>query len=191
MPPVARPDPEMETPTAAVSTVVTTEVPPDKPPQEYCFELPLVFIDQEMFKIPTDTNYDADFGLSSEWLVELAKTLRGFGDKVDIECSESGIVFQSESQDVGKLVVPLSLDRLRHFYMTEGAVLSMSVSNGYLNKVAAFYRLSRNVVIRMSDDRPLQFVFDLTPATLFPLASSHDPDTDPDARFVCYLSPSL
>lgn len=100
--------------------------------QEYMFELPLVFLPHELMNIPTDSEYTAEIRLSSEWMAEIVKTLKGFGDTVELECSENEIAISVSGIEQGMMRVPISTDKLAFFSIEEGAELDVYIRLKYM-----------------------------------------------------------
>ena len=156
----------------------------DQEIQSFGFELPLVYLDDELMTIPVDTDYTADLRLNSDWVAELVKTLRGFGDTATIDCSETEVAFSASGVEQGTMRVPVSTDKLSFFAIEEGAVVDMSLRLKYLFVASLFHKMSREVVIRMTKGRPLQVVYFLEPPAP---ADDEASERDPDARLVLYL----
>ena len=160
--------------------------------QEYMFELPLVFLPHELMNIPTDTEYTADIRLSSEWMAEIVKTLKSFGDTVEIECSENEIAISVNGIEQGIMRVPISTDKLSFFSIEEDANLDVFVRLKYMLIMSSFHKLSKQVILRIEKERPIQWVYSLekeTPITAEENSGEDDDgfEKDPEARLVFYL----
>ena len=163
--------------------------------QEYMFELPLVFLPHELMNIPTDTEYTAEIRLSSEWMAEIVKTLKGFGDTVELECSENEIAISVSGIEQGMMRVPISTDKLAFFSIEEGAELDVYIRLKYMCIMASFHKLSKQLVLRMEKDRPIQWVYSLEvggggDGVMDKLEEGdveNEIEKDPDARLVLYL----
>ena len=129
--------------------------------QDYGFELPLVFLADELMNIPTDTDYTAEIRLSSEWMAELVKTLKGFGETVEIQCSEKEIAISVSGIEQGTMRVPIATEKLAFFSIEEGAELDLFVRLKYLYAMSMFHKLSRQIVMRIEKERPIQLVYSL------------------------------
>jgi hypothetical protein len=129
--------------------------------QDYGFEIPLVFLADELMNIPTDTDYTAEIRLSSEWMAELVKTLKGFGDTVEIQCSETEIAISVNGEEQGMMRVPIATDKLAFFSIEEGAEIDVFVRLKYLHVMSLFHKLSRQVVMRIEKERPIQLIYSL------------------------------
>lgn len=129
--------------------------------QDYGFELPLVFLANELMNIPVDTDYTAEIRLSSEWMAELIKTLKGFGETVEIQCSEKEIAISVSGPEQGMMRVPIATEKLSFFSIEEGAELDLFVRLKYLHVVSLFHKLSKQVVMRIEKERPIQLLYSL------------------------------
>ena len=170
----------------------------EKKIQEYMFELPIVFLPHELMNIPIDTEYTAEIRLSSEWLAEIVKTLKGFGDTVEIECSENEIAISVNGSEQGIMRVPILTDKLSFFSIEEGANVDVFVRLKYMLIMSSFHKLSKQVVLRIEKERPIQWVYSLEKLIqgqneIQHIEESNDDkeseifDKDPDARLVFYL----
>lgn len=160
--------------------------------QTFGFEIPLVFLDEERMDIPTDTDYTAEIRLNAEWMSELIKTLKGFGDNVCVDCSEDELAFTASDVEHGLMRVPIHTDQLLYFSIVEGAVVNMVFRLKILYVASLFHKMSKIVVIRMSEERPLQFVYWLeNPNTAEDAGEDAGEEMDPDARLVFYLVPCI
>ena len=129
--------------------------------QDYGFELPLVFMANELMNIPVDTDYTAEIRLSSEWMAELVKTLKGFGETVEIQCSEMEIAISVSGPEQGTMRVPIATEKLAFFSIEEGAELDLFVRLKYLYAMSMFHKISRQLVIRIEKERPIQLMYSL------------------------------
>jgi hypothetical protein len=129
--------------------------------QDYGFELPLVFLAEELMNIPTDTDYTAEIRLSSEWMAELVKTLKGFGDTVEIQCSEKEIAISVSGIEQGTMRVPIATEKLTFFSIEEGAEMDVFVRLKYLYVMSMFHKLSKQIVMRIEKERPIQMMYSL------------------------------
>jgi len=156
--------------------------------QEYMFELPLVFLPHELMNIPTDTEYTAEIRLSSEWMAEIVKTLKGFGDTVELECSENEIAISVSGIEQGMMRVPISTDKLAFFSIEEGAELDVYIRLKYMCIMASFHKLSKQLVLRMEKERPIQWVYSLEVGGGDGVVDDMENElNEPDARLVLYL----
>ncbi len=143
------------------------------------FELPLIDISEEQMSIPP-FEYAAEIQMRSVQFSEIITKLKMFGDTVDITCSEERIILTSTSHDQGKMFVEIFMDDLVEFAIEEGATLELSFSLTYLKNMCSYQKLSSAVLLKFSEERPLQMTYPL--------------DEDPagnGARMVFYLAPKF
>lgn len=165
----------------------------EKKIQEYMFELPLIFLPHDMMNIPIDTEYTAEIRLSSEWMAEIVKTLKGFGDTVEIECSENEIAISVNGSEQGIMRVPISTDKLAFFSIEEGANMDVFIRLKYMLIMSSFHKLSKQVILRIEKDRPIQWVYSLEKEKPILAAAEENAEEDdgfekdPEARLVFYL----
>ena len=147
----------------------------DKNTYDKHFEVPLIDIDSEIMAIP-ETEYQAEFTLSSGHFSALINQLKNFGDTMDIDCSEQNIVLFSKSPDNGKMSVEINIEDLSSFAINEGEKLSLSFSLNALSNICLYNRLSREIEIKISPDYPIKLVYYLG---------------DDESKMVFYLAPKI
>ena len=147
----------------------------DKNTYDKHFEVPLLDINSETMSIP-ETEYQAEFSLSSGHFSSLINQLKIFGDTMDIECSEQKIILFSKSPDNGKMSVEINIDDLSSFAINEGEKLALSFSLNALSNICLYNKLSREIEIKISPDYPIKLVYYL--------------GTD-DSKMVFYLAPKI
>jgi proliferating cell nuclear antigen PCNA len=133
-------------------------VSPDKAVFDKDFEIPLLDLEQEVLAIP-DTEPQAEFRLSSLHFSSIINQLKLFGQNMDIECSEENIFLNSISSDEGKMRVSIDNSELSEFTIDEGANLKLSFSLTYLHNICAYNKLSKDVLIRLTEEFPLQVIY--------------------------------
>lgn len=178
--------------------------------QEYHFELPLVFISEELLRVPITMDYSVDFALSADWFAEIIKNLRIFGNNIEFHCSEASVSLSSKSEDQGMMRVPVSTDELHFFSIEENLLLNMRFRTSFLFVISQFHKLSKWVYLHFMHEQPMQIIYDLTPkkrtenvvvdstcavdassVVAGSVASEEDGNAIPDARLVFYLAESL
>ena len=130
----------------------------DKNTYDKHFEVPLIDINSETMAIP-ETDYQAEFTLSSGHFSALVNQLKNFGDTMDIECSEENIILYSKSPDSGKMSVEINIEDLTAFAIAEGEKLSLSFSLNALSNICLYNKLSREIEIKISPDYPIKLVY--------------------------------
>jgi len=139
------------------------------------FEIPLIDIDEELMSIP-ETDYQAEFSLSSSNFASLMTQMKLFGDTLQIECSEEKIQMGAVSQDVGKMNVTIPIDDLTSFAIEEGGSLDLSFSLTHLISMCTYSKLAKDLEICISDNYPIRLTYNLG---------------DPESKFVFYLAPKI
>lgn len=124
------------------------------------FEVPLFDLETEFLKIPT-IDYEADISLSSTNFASIINQLKMFGDTMDIECSEDMIQLCATSVEQGKMYVDIAIDDLSTFAINEGGKLNMSFSLKYLHTICMYNKLSKDILIKLSQNMPLRIDYDI------------------------------
>lgn len=132
----------------------------DKKIFDKSFEIPLLDLEQEVMAIPS-TEPQAEFSLLSSHFSGLINQLKLFGQNMDIECSEENIILNSITSDNGKMSVHIDNSELSEFSIDEGAKLNLSFSLTYLHHICAYNKLSKDVIIRLTEDFPLQVIYSI------------------------------
>jgi proliferating cell nuclear antigen len=148
----------------------------DKNCYDKFFEVPLIDLESETMSIP-ETDYQAEFTLSSGYFSALINQLKVFGDTMDIECSEEKIVLFSKSPDNGKMSVEINIDDLSAFAINEGEKLELSFSLQCLSNICLYNKLSKEIEIKVSPDYPIKIAYYL--------------GGDEDAKMMFYLAPKV
>jgi hypothetical protein len=89
--------------------------------------------------------------------------------------------------------VPISTDKLAFFSIEEGAELDVYIRLKYMCIMASFHKLSKQLVLRMEKDRPIQWMYSLETGGGDGVVGKLEEEgegeieNDPDARLVLYL----
>jgi proliferating cell nuclear antigen PCNA len=126
------------------------------------FEVPLLEIDSSVMDIPL-IDYQAEFSISSANFANIVNQLKMFGDTMDIHCSEEKIILYSNSPESGKMFVEIAMEDLTEFAIEEGQKMELSFSLNYLHKICTYYKLVRDVEIKLSSNYPMKVVYLLDP----------------------------
>jgi len=118
------------------------------------FEIPLVDIESDQIEIPP-IDYAAEFSLSSLNFSNIVSQLKLFGDTMDIECSEEKIILYSRGVENGKMSVEIDIDDLTEFSINEGEQLCLSFALNYLHNICAFYKLAKEIELKVCNEYPL------------------------------------
>jgi hypothetical protein len=82
--------------------------------------------------------------------------------------------------------VPISTEKLAFFSIEEGAELDVYIRLKYMCIMASFHKLSKQLVLRMEKDRPIQWMYSLETGGGV-VEDMEDEPNEPDARLVLYL----
>lgn len=128
---------------------------------ERYFEVPLIEFDEELMEIPP-VEYDAEITIPSSNFSTLIHQLKGFGDVLNIQCDEENIQFISKSTENGSMRVEVPIEDLLGFSIVENETLNVSFGLQYLNTICAYNKLSKNVVLKIHKEYPLEieYIFD-------------------------------
>ena len=123
------------------------------------FQITLLDMEQVDLSIP-EIEYDAEFSLSSKQLHDLTGQLILFGDVLNIVCNEEGIDLNTSGEH-GTMRVPIPIDDLNEFSISEGEQIDLSYSLTYIHKMCLTTKLSKMVEIGISAEYPIRIKYDL------------------------------
>lgn len=126
---------------------------------DHFFELGLIDVEQDTLGIP-DVDYDVEFCMKSDNLVELVNELMVFGSNLNIVCSEEILEFNA-SGDTGKLKVNIPIDDLSEYAIAEGEELDISYSLNHIGKMCLSNKLGQYVSLSISAEYPMAIKYDL------------------------------
>lgn len=118
------------------------------------FTMPLVVLDEEQMSIPENES-TAQFSISSNNFGNIINQLYNFGDSININCNEENIDFITNG-DNGSMKVKIDIDDLNEYAIVEDSSLELRYSLLYLNKIANYSKICKNVEIHLTDNFPLQ-----------------------------------
>jgi proliferating cell nuclear antigen len=124
------------------------------------FQIPLVDLEMEVMEIP-GIDYEVEFSLASANFSNIVTQLKMFGDSIEIQCSEEKIILNSNSSEIGKMSVEISVNDLTEFSINEGCEIKQSFSLLYLNNICMFHRLAKEMNLKISSNYPLYTFYDL------------------------------
>lgn len=124
------------------------------------FQIPLVDMEVELMEIP-GIDYEVEFSLASVNFANIVTQLKMFGDSMEIQCSEEKIILYSNSTELGKMSVEISVNDLTEFSINEGCQLKQSFSLLYLNNICMFHKLSKEMNIKITENYPIYILYDL------------------------------
>jgi proliferating cell nuclear antigen len=126
---------------------------------DHFFELNLIEVEQDTLGIP-EVDYDVEFTMKSDNLVELINELMVFGTNLNIICSEDILEFNA-SGDTGKLKVNIPIDDLNEYAISEGEILDISYSLNHIGKMCLSNKLGQHVSVSISAEYPMAIKYDL------------------------------
>ena len=120
------------------------------------FVLPMVDVHIEFVNISSKKDSDAEIVITSKKMAELVSQLEIFDDVITFNLSEKHVLLKSSGDD-GSMTAKLSLDdkQLLDYAIVEDMELEMSFSLRYVKLMLAFSKLSDEVKIDISNDRPM------------------------------------
>lgn len=120
------------------------------------FVLPMVDVHIEFVNITYKKDSDAEIVITSKKMAELVSQLEIFDDIITFNLSEQHVLLKSSGDD-GSMTAKLSLDdkHLIDYAIVEDMEIEMSFSLRYVKLMLAFSKLSDEVKIDISNDRPM------------------------------------
>ena len=121
-----------------------------------CFVMPMVDVDIEFMNMSSTKESDVEIVITSKKLAELVSQLEIFDDILTFSLSENNVLLKSTGDD-GSMIAKLSLDdnQLLEYAIVEDLEIEMSFGIRYVKKMMSFNKLSDNVKIDISTDRPM------------------------------------
>jgi len=120
------------------------------------FVLPMVDVHIDFVNMSSKKDSDAEVVITSKKLAELVGQLEIFDDVISFNLSENHVLLKTSGDD-GSMTARLSLDdkQLLDYSIVEDLEIEMSFSLRYVKKMMSFSKLSDEVKIDISADRPL------------------------------------
>ena len=123
------------------------------------FKIPLAEFEHEQMNIP-ETDYDAEFSISSKKICEITSQMLVFGTDINIKCSEEKIDLITNGV-IGEMLVNIPIDDLNEFSISEGDIIDLKYSLNYVHKMCLTNKLSTNVELSISGNFPMRIKYDL------------------------------
>lgn len=123
------------------------------------FTLPLMEIENDLLNIPDDQEYAVEVSMQAAYFAALIAQLQQFGSDAVFDCSEQQIVLSSSTQESGSMRILIDIDRLDEFSIVEGETTRVAYSLGFLSKFCGFHKLSKQVNLNLSGERPMKLVY--------------------------------
>lgn len=125
------------------------------------FSLPLMEIENDLLNIPEEQEYAVEVSMPSAYFASLITQLQQFGSDAVFDCSEEQIVLSSSTQESGSMRILIDIDRLDEFSIDEGETIRVSYALGYLSKFCGFHKLTKQVKLNLSGERPMKLEYQM------------------------------
>jgi len=146
------------------------------------FEIPLIDIDSETLGIP-QINHNAEFSLKSAHFSSIIGQLKQFGDNMEIKCSDTNIILNSNNAEQCKMMVEIDINDLNTYSiddnLTEDNPLVACYSLNYMHMICLYNKLADFVYVKISDSYPLKVVY---------YFDDVEPDTQEQQQEVAHIS---
>ena len=123
------------------------------------FKLPLLDYDYEEMTIP-NTDYDAEFIISSKKINDILTQLSNFGDDINIKCCDDSIIFKTLGNSV-EMLVDIKVDDIDSYSIVENEEVNLSYSLIYISKMCITNKLSNNIEFCLSNNCPMKINYSL------------------------------
>ena len=123
------------------------------------FEIPTIDLESEMMEIPKDET-TVDVVIDTKRLSELASELVLFSEILTLIFSEDGIEFTASGTE-GIMKSSIDLDEVNEYAVGENMTLKQSYSLKYLNIMCHFGKLSKEISLGFSDERPMHLTYNM------------------------------
>lgn len=125
------------------------------------FQIPLVDIESDHLSIP-DTEYTADIIVYSAKFKKIIDELSNIGDNIQFTCNESTIRVDTTSLE-GSMCLNINIDEESEEYaIEENAEVKCSFKIKYIKNIVVFYKLSQKISLNISNDIPIQILYNLS-----------------------------
>jgi len=123
------------------------------------FKLPLTENEYNELNIP-DTEYDAEFSLSSKQVDDIFTQLNLFGNDIVVSCSEENIYLTTNGV-TGEMRVEIPIEDVSSYSIVEDEEIQLTYSLIYLNKMCITNKLSEEVEFSLSNEYPMKILYPL------------------------------
>lgn len=123
------------------------------------FKIPLADFEYQQMNIP-ETDYDAEFSMSSKKIYEITSQMLVFGTDINIKCTEEKIDLITNGV-TGEMLVNIPIDDLNEFSISEGDTIDLKYSLNYVHKMCLTNKLSTNIEFAISGQFPMRIKYDL------------------------------
>lgn len=123
------------------------------------FTMPLIEYEYEEMNIPK-TEYDAELTISSKKMTDMLSQLNNFGDDINIKCSDECVDFKTKGSS-GEMRVNIPIDDMTSYSIVEDEEVNLTYSLAYINKMCVTNKLSTEIELCLSNERPMKISYDL------------------------------
>ena len=122
------------------------------------FQLPLFELDYAPLKLPSDSVWDADIGISSGVFQKLVSELCNFSDDCRFKCNEELVEIHADGA-MGKYKVTIPTEQMELYSIIEDEELNLSFALKYFNIITSFTKVSETTLIQLSKNLPLKVTY--------------------------------
>lgn len=126
---------------------------------DHHFMLNLVEVNDENLEIPI-IDYDVEIEINAEHFNNLLSELNTIGPEFNIICSEESVDVITTG-DISQLKINIPIDDLNVYAIASGENINTSFSLNHLYKMCSSTGLSENIKIGISNDIPIQLIYNL------------------------------
>lgn len=123
-------------------------------------KMPLMIYEYEELSIPV-VEYDADFSLPSKQFAEMFAQLGDFGNNMRLICTEKNISMKTVGSE-SELTIDIPMELLTSYGIVEGETISLLYSLEYINKMCITSKLSNDIELYISNERPMKILYSLS-----------------------------
>ena len=133
---------------------------------EKFFYIPLMDIDIEMFEIPP-TEYDATLELESKNMKHLIDNFALFDVSIlDFTFNQNDISLKTRGIETN-MTVNILHEQMELYSITENTDFTNSYNLNFMHKICQFSKISKNIQIQQTKDRPLEFTYMIDDVNIF------------------------
>ena len=128
------------------------------------FQLPLFELDYAPLKLPSDSEWDADIGVSSGVFQKLVSELCNFSDDCTFKCYDELVEIHADGS-MGKYKVTIPSEQMEFYSIIEGEELNLQFALKYFNIITSFAKVSETTLIQLSKSLPLKVTYIINDGT--------------------------
>ena len=130
------------------------------------YNVPLIDIESDLLSMP-DLEYEADLGMSLSLFNSIISEISSFSSGINFNIDEDSIKFKtrdhcftSEDKIDCETEINIDIENVDEFSIDEDCKINVSFTTSYISYVSNFVKIFKNVKIGMSNDMPLQLLFE-------------------------------